>query len=149
MKTAVKVKQETLAPNAFIGKKEQPTEAELASTLGPAKPLWDKAVAAVMSECPELVPQWQCSSPKLGWGLRLQHKKRNIVHFSPCVGSFRAGFVLGERALGAVSEAGLPRRIVDLIAAAPKYVEGTGVRMEVREGDVEAICRLARIKMGN
>ncbi len=41
-KSAVKARQEVLAPNAFIGKKEPPTDAELASALGPAKPLWGR-----------------------------------------------------------------------------------------------------------
>src|SRR5258708_1610972 len=76
--------QEVLAPNAFIGKKERPTESELAAALGAAKPLWEQVVSALMSDCPELVPEWKRSSPKLGWGYRLQLKKRNIVHFSPC-----------------------------------------------------------------
>ncbi len=156
---AVKAKQEVLAPNAFIGKKEPPTDAELAAALGEAKPLWDQVVSALMSESPELVPEWKCSSPKLGWGLRLQQKKRNIVHFSPCAGSFRVGFIFGERALEAVREefripprqqtAEWGTRILDLIATAPKYAEGTGIRIEVTGKDVPAICKLAKIKLEN
>jgi len=154
---SAKANKEALALNAFVGKKDAPTDAELASTLGPAKPLWDRVVSAVMTESPELVAEWKCSSPKLGWGLRLQLKKRNIAYLSPCAGSFRVGFVLGEKALSAVREAfGVPprqrktergTRILDLIATAPKYAEGTGVRFEVREEDVDAICKLAKIKI--
>jgi hypothetical protein len=157
--TAAKARQEVLAPNAFIGKKEPPTEAELASALGPAKPLWDQVLCALMAESPELVPEWKCSAPKLGWGLRLQQKKRNIIHFSPCAGSFRVAFIFGERALEAVREAfKIPARqkkaewgtrILDLIGKAPKYAEGTGIRIEVTAKDVSAICTLAKIKMEN
>jgi hypothetical protein len=174
----VKSTQGDLVPNAFIGKKQQPTDAELAAALGPAKPLWDQVVSALMSENPELVPEWKCSSPKLGWGLRLQRKKRNIVHFSPCAGSFRVGFIFGEKALEAVREEfripprakagpstrtrgahrvlaqddmewGPRLRILDLIATAPKYAEGTGIRIQVTPKDVPAICKLARIKASN
>jgi len=146
---STKAKQDGLAPNAFIGKKEPPSDAELASLLGSAKPLWNKVVSALIAENPELVPEWKCSSPKLGWGLRLQLKKRNIVHLSPCVDSFRVGFVLGEGAVCSVRTAGLPQRILDLIAAAPKYAEGTGIRFEVTGKDVPVICQLTKIKISN
>ena len=154
MKASAKTKyakatQEALAPNAFIGKKAAPNDAELASALGTAKPLWGRVVSALLAESPELVAEWKCSSPKLGWGLRLQHKQRNIVYLSPCTGSFRVGFVLGDRALVAAREAGLPKRIVDIITTAPKYAEGTGVRFEVTEKDLDAICKLAKIKISH
>lgn len=154
MKTAVKskpvkAKQEVPARNAFAGKKEAPTDSELASALGLAKPLWDHVISALMAQSAELAPEWKCSVPKLGWALRLQQKKRTIVYLSPCVGSFRVGFVFGERALVAAREANLPRRILDLIAAAPRYAEGTGIRMEVTEQDIFAICKLTKIKIQN
>lgn len=148
MKAVGQARQEVLAPNAFIGKKEAPTEAELAAALGPAKPRWEKLVAGLVSDCPQLVQEWKCSSPKLGWGLRLQLKQRNIIHLAPCKDSFRVGFVFGEKALQAVREAfrDTAPRILELIAAAPKYAEGTGVRIDVRDQDVDAIRKLARIK---
>jgi hypothetical protein len=34
--------------NAFVNKPGRPTEAELARALGPAKPLWDRMIAAAM-----------------------------------------------------------------------------------------------------
>lgn len=144
MKAAVKT-----TPNAFVGKKEPPSDAELASVLGPAKQLWDKVVSALKSECPELVAEWKCSTPKLGWGLRLQQKQRNIVYLSPCKGSFRVGFVLGDKAVAAARDARLPSHILDCLATAPSYAEGTGVRFEITKEEVPAICRLARIKINN
>ena len=145
----VKAGQEVLAPNAFIGKKDPPTNTELTAALGPAKPLWDRLVSALLAQSPELVPEWKSSSPKLGWGLRMQQKKRTIVSLSPCVSSFRVGFVLGERALAAARAGGLPKRTLDLIANAPKYAEGTGIRIEVTVKDVAAICKLAKVKLEN
>jgi len=34
-----------MAPNAFIGKMDRPTDAELGKALGPAKPAWDELIA--------------------------------------------------------------------------------------------------------
>lgn len=157
---APRATREALAPNAFVGHTKTPDNAKLSAALGPAKPLWDRVVSALIAENPELVPEWKCSSPKLGWGMRLQQKKRTIVHFSACQGSFRVGFVFGDRALRAVRAAfraspqttdggDEARRILELIAAAPRYAEGTGVRIAVTEKDLPAICTLVKIKISN
>jgi hypothetical protein len=34
-----------VSPNAFIGKAKKPTDAELATALGPAKAVWDQLLA--------------------------------------------------------------------------------------------------------
>jgi hypothetical protein len=149
MKAAAKPKQETRAPNAFIGKKEQPTDADLTAALGSAKPLWDRLVSALISDCPELVPEWKFYSLHMGWAFRLQYKKRNIVHFGPSTGSFCVMLILGDKTLRAVREATLPNRILEVVATAPKYPEGTGIRLQVAEKDIPAIRKLAKIKLEN
>lgn len=151
MKAAfAKPKQETRAPNAFIGKKEQPTDADLTAALGSAKPLWDRLVSALISDCPELVPEWKFYSLNMGWAFRLQYKKRNIVHFGPCTGSFCVMLILGDKAIRAVRQATLSDRILKVVATAPKYPEGTGVRFQVvEEKDLPAIRKLAKIKLEN
>lgn len=146
---AAKPKQETPPQNAFIGKKEQPTEADLAAALGDAKPVWDRLISALTADCPELVPEWKFYSLKMGWAFRLQHKKRNIVHFGPCTGSFLVMLIFGDKGFRAVREATLPARIRELIANAPRYPEGTGIRIQVTERDLPAIRKLARIKLEN
>ena len=144
-----KPKQGTLPRNAFIGMKEQPTDADLAAALGDAKPVWDRLVSTLTADCPELVPEWKFYSLKMGWGFRLQHKKRNIVHFGPSTGSFQVMLILGDKAFRAVRAATLPEGIRELVANAPKYPEGTGIRFQVAERDIPGIRRLARIKIEN
>jgi len=146
---AERPKQETLPRNAFIGKKEQPTDADLTAALGDAKPVWDRLVSTLMADCPELVPEWKFYSLKMGWSFRLQLKKRNIVHFGPCIGSFLVMFIFGDKAFNAVREAALPERIRELVANAPKYPEGTGIRIQVTDRDIPGIRKLARIKLEN
>ncbi len=150
MKSAApKPKQQTPPRNAFIGKKDQPTDADLATALGDAKPIWDRLVAALVADCPELVPEWKFYSLNMGWGFRVQHKRRNIVHFGPCEGSFQVALVFGDRAFRAVRAAALPERITQIVATAPKYPEGHGIRIQVTERDIPAIRKLARIKLEN
>ena len=139
-----------LNPNAFIGKKTKPTEAELAAALGSAKAVWDELVAGLASECGADVQEWNSYSPKAGWSLRLKHKKRVIVYLAPCEGCFRVAFVLGDKAVKAARESKLPERVMKIIDEAPRYPEGTGVRLEVKaRKDIGVIKKLAAIKMEN
>ena len=147
--TVAKPQQETLPRNAFIGKKERPTDADLAAALGDAKPLWDRLVSELIADSPELTPEWKFYSLKMGWAFRLQHQKRNIVHFGPRKGSFQVALIFGEKGLRAVREAALPDRVRVLVATAPKYPEGTGIRFQVAENDIPVIRKLARIKLEN
>ena len=94
--------------------------------------------------------EWHSSSVKLGWSLRLQVKKRNIVYLGPRGGCFLAAFALGDRAVAVARKSELPARVIKLIAEAKRYAEGTAVRIEVRDAaDVHVVKLLARIKLEN
>ena len=139
-----------LVPNAFIGNKEHPTDAELAQALGPAKTAWETLVAELACELNVAVQEWKCYSPKAGWSLRLKRGSRTIVWLTPCRGCFRVAFALGEKAVSAAREADLPARVIRLIDEAEKYPEGTGVRLVVKgPKDVPVLKRLAAIKLAN
>jgi len=139
------------AVNAFVGKAAAPTDKELATALGKnAKTLWDKLVCEIASETGANVQEWNSYSSKHGWSLRLKRAKRNIVYLIPFTGAFQVAFIFGEKAMQAARHAKLPAKIVKIMEAAPKYVEGTGVRLDVeRAEDVEIIEKLAMIKVKN
>jgi hypothetical protein len=139
------------AVNAFIGKAAAPTDKELATALGKnAKTLWDKLVREIGDEAGANVREWNSYSPKHGWSLRLKRAKRNIVYLIPFSGAFQVAFIFGEKAMQAARDEKLPARLVKIMEAAPKYVEGTGVRLDVeRAEDVEIIKKLAMIKVKN
>jgi hypothetical protein len=69
---------------------------------------------------------------------------------TPRKGSFGAAFALGEKAVGAARESGLPAAAMKVIDDAPKYAEGRGVRLEVRAAkDLAVVEKIAAIKMAN
>ncbi len=137
-----------MLPNAFINRSNKPDEAAIAKALGPAKALWDGLVTDLMSENGLDGQEWKSYSPKYGWSLRLMRKKRNILYLSPCAESFQVMFILGDRAMTAVRECKFPKKLQKIIAAAPKYPEGTGLRIEkVQPRDISAIKKLAQIKL--
>jgi len=139
-----------LAPNAFIGKKATPTDADLAEALGLTKTLWDSLIAAVAAQHGVTTQEWRCYSAKAGWSLRLKRGKRTILWMAPCKGHFRVAFVLGDRAVDAARQGGLPTRILRMIDQAEKYPEGTGIRLPIKSPrDIPAVMKLAVLKLEN
>jgi hypothetical protein len=136
--------------NAFAGHAKRPSERELAAALGSTQSLWQSLIASLKRELKLDAEEWNSSSVKAGWALRLQLKKRNIVYLSPAAGYFLASFALGEKAVTAARKSELPPAVVKTIDSAKRYAEGTAVRIEVRGGeDLDAVKVLARVKVEN
>ncbi len=135
--------------NAFIGQLTKPTDKELERELGPSKAVWDELLADL--EKREVNAQeWKSYSSKSGWALAMLRKKRTIVRMAPCHKYFLVGFILGEKAVKAARESKLSAKALKLIDEAPRYPEGTGVRIRVKaRGDLALIRKLTVIKLGN
>ena len=137
--------------NAFIGKTEQPSPEELAGVLGPSEKLWHEFIAWMGTELGVTTQEWKgVCTKKYGWSLRLKVKARNIVYLGPSTGCFQVAFVLGDRALKVARETRFPAVVMQTIAEAPHYPEGTGLRLLVKSAkDLPAIRKLAEIKLAN
>ena len=139
-----------MTTNAFAGKTESPSTEELAVALGTAKPVWDQLLAELDCELGVKIHEWKSYSPKAGWSLRVKRKARTIVWLGPREDSFIAAFILGDQAMRAARESKLPKRIGKLISDAPKYPEGTGLRILMKTPkDIAAVKALAAIKIAN
>ena len=139
-----------MTANAFINQTKPPTDAELTAALGAAKPVWDQLLAELAQEFAVNIHEWNSYSPKAGWSLRVKCKARTIVWLAPCAGLFRVAFIFGAKAVLAARGAKLPSHIQKIISEAPKYPEGTGVRLEVKSSkDIATLKKLAAIKLVN
>ena len=139
-----------MLPNAFIGKPKPPTPAELATALGPARPLWDRLLAELADEQGLTIREWNSYSPKAGWSLRLKLKDRNILYLTPCAECFFVSFALGDKAVAAARQSNLSAGVIKTINAAKRYAEGTGVRIEIKKTkDIESVKQLAAIKLAH
>ena len=137
-------------PNAFIGKAEKPTAEEISATLGSSAKVWKQLVNWLAEEQGVAIQEWKSVSLKYGWSLRLKLKRRTIVHLSPCNGCFRVVFILGDKAMKAARQSDLPKNVVKALDDAPRYTEGTGVRLIVKATeDLVAIRKLAMVKLAN
>jgi hypothetical protein len=135
-----------MSPNAFIGRTKPPTDEELSTELGAARALWDE----LLTDLALPIQEWNSYSPKAGWSLKLKLKKRTIVYLAPCHGSFRVAFVLGDKAMEAARQVKLPKAVLKIMDEAPRYPEGTGVRLEIAaHKDLAAVKKLAEVKLAN
>jgi hypothetical protein len=72
------------------------------------------------------------------------------VWLSPCQDCFNVLFVFGAKAMGTARQARLPRRVLALLDKAPRYPEGTGLRLAVKSArQLEVVKALALIKLSN
>jgi hypothetical protein len=139
-----------MTPNAFIGRTKPPTDPDLAAALGEVKSLWDQVVVDMARDLELADREWKSYGSKHGWAMRLKRGKRNIVHLAPGRGCFMVLFILGDRAVSAARASRLSRAATKLIDEAPRYPEGTGIRLEVkRQRDIPLIRKLATIKLAN
>jgi hypothetical protein len=135
-----------MSPNAFIGRTKPPTDEELSTELGAARALWDE----LLTELALPTQEWNSYSPKAGWSLKLKLKKRTILYLAPCHGKFRVAFSLGAKAVEAARQSKLPKAVLKIIDEAPRYPEGTGVRLEIAaRKDLAAVKKLAEVKLAN
>lgn len=137
--------------NAFVGKTERPSPDEVSTVLGPTANLWNEFVDWMASSLGVADQEWKgICVRKYGWSLTLKLKKRTIVYLGPSTGCFRVAFVLGDKAVAAAREARLPKKILEALAEAPRYAEGTGLRLVVsKAADLAAVRKLAEIKLAH
>ncbi len=137
--------------NAFIGKTEQPSAEELSAALGPAAGIWNELLDEMANQLGVATQEWKgICVKKYGWSLQLKLKKRTIIHLAPRLACFQVAFVLGDKALAAAKAAKLPKKILQALAEAPHYPEGTGLRLVVNKAaDLAPIRKLAKIKLAH
>lgn len=139
-----------MALSAFADKSHEPRATDLMRTLGRSGGRWNELIAHLETDFAPLEQAWNFAGAKWGWSLRLKQKKRTILYLTPREKFFMAGFALGEKAVTAAHDAGLPAEILTLIDEARKYAEGRAVRLEVRtKADLDNTRKVAAIKMAN
>jgi len=136
--------------NAFAGKPTRPTEKELYGALGSSAEAWEQLLADLATEYAVAEQEWKSVSPKYGWSLRLKKGKKTIIYLSPGKGCFGVALVLGNKAVQSAKRKGLSKGILRALEEAPRYAEGTGIRLAVRStAALVDICKLVAAKMGS
>ncbi len=131
-------------------KAQPPRPAELKRLLGRTSVLWNDLKALSSREYAPLSEEWTRPGRKYAWSLRLKVRSRTLCYLLPRDRHFIVAVVLGERAVEAARRSSLSSSILEAIDAAHPYVEGRGVRLEVRtREDLAQAQALCAIKMAN
>ena len=134
--------------NAFIGRIDQPQPEEVDAVLGKSAAAWHRLVQWLMEKESVTKQEWTSFSAKYGWSLKMKKKKRTIIYLGPSMGSFTAGLVLGPRAMTAARGGDLSAETLKILDDAPRYPEGTGVRIQVKNSKgLGPIRSLVKIKL--
>src|SRR3989339_714231 len=139
-----------MSANIFTDKLHKPTEQDLSEKLGSSYKLWEEIKNSLNDEYGKLVEERKYYGQKYGWSLKLFYKKRNLFFFTVYEKHFRMGFTFGDKAVSAITESDLPDKIIEELKSAKKYVEGRGLRIEVKKrSDVKNIIKLVGFKINN
>jgi hypothetical protein len=134
----------------FTDKAHQPTDADLAAALGPAKRRWDALAKHVADAVPDSTPVWKHYAGKSGWQLIIRRAGRNFAYFKPLDGEFLLALALSETAAKAATTAGLPAPLIQSIKDAPRSPEGRAARIVVTStADVATAKTLIAIKVAD
>jgi hypothetical protein len=137
-------------PSIFIDKSIQPDNKMLSDALGQSYLYWQEIKNRLESQFGSLTEEWKYYGATSGWTLKLLLKKRNLFFFAPCKKYFRIAFIFGDKAATAVEKSDLPAGIINELKNARRYVEGRGVRIEVKKkADIKNIILLANLKVQN
>ena len=138
-----------MALSIFEDKRRPPSDDEVAAALKRTAPLWRDLQRRVAALAPGVVPEWTFAGKTTGWGFRLSENGRVVIYMTPCDGHFLASVVLGEKSIARARAERLPGRVDAVVAAAPRYAEGRGVRLIVRNrADVATAISLVGVKLG-
>ncbi len=134
--------------SAFTDKAKTPKPRELELTLGRSHAAWQTLVDSLADRYEPLSEEWTFPGAKWGWSMRLKHKKRAVLYLTPLEKQFRAGLVLGEKAVAAAQGMALPDEVLELIDTAKRYPEGRAVHFDLRfKKDLAVVLQLAEAKM--
>jgi hypothetical protein len=134
----------------FLDKSVKPTNEMLSGALGQSYKYWEEIKNTLENQYGPLIEEWKYYSASSGWTLKLLLKKRNLFFFTPYEKYFRLAFIFGDKAVSAVEKSDLPVKMVQELKSAKRYVEGRGLRLEVKKKtDIKNIITLVAIKINN
>ena len=118
-----------MTQNVFLEKSLPPTPAHLAKSLGTRARYLEDLKLHIPGP---IVEEWKYYGKTIGWTLKLILGKRNLCFIVVCKGFFAISFVFGDKAIRAIEQSGLPADLVQQLVNARRYVEGRGIRLEVK-----------------
>jgi hypothetical protein len=138
-----------LSPDAaFPDEKRQPAESDLPGVLGRAFISLAKVLEYLRSAHSDVAPEWKYS-PRSGWHLIYNRKKRRIFYLIPTRGDFRLSLILGDKAIAALQAGPYAKQMPALLKEAKRYPEGTAFNFTSTSLDVALALAFLEAKIAH
>ncbi len=120
----------------FLEKNKKPSETDLKENLGGNYEIWKLIIDMVSAKYPARIAEWNFPGKRYGWNFRIKDKRRTIIYLLPLSGYFKVAFVYGDKALSDIYGSDISDTIKDELMESPKYGEGTGIRLSVKNRNI-------------
>lgn len=134
----------------FYDKQFQPTDEMLSKAIGGTKSILDEIIQFIKTEYGECHSEWKFYGAKIGWSLKIFHKKRNLFFVGPDDGFFRVAFAFDEKAYQEILNSDFPEHIKNKLIEVDVYMEGRPLRLNITDKtDAEILRKLIGVKLRN
>ena len=132
---------------AFTDKKQQPTEEEILTMIGPKLRLWEELIQHIRESYPTEEDFKFLYGKKYGWALRFRIRKQLLTSLYPAGGGFTAQVNLSPEAVERALAMQPGKNVRDAIARAHPYAEGRWLFIPVEsKDDVQDVKRLLALR---
>ena len=135
--------------SAFSHDHPCPTDEDLSSTVGAARPLWERGLALLAREFGATGLTWRSYGRISGWSLNVKDSRGTLAYFYPQPGGVIVVVTVGHDAIERARGTGLWGDVAEAIATARPYPKGYSVATDVcAEADLGLVAALCRVKRG-
>lgn len=139
-----------MALSIFDDKSTIPDISAVIKILEKSGKFWNEIAEFVYQRYPKAIEEWKYPGKNYGWSFRLKDKKRIIIYLTPQKGYFFAALVFGDKSVSEVLKSSVSGEIKEMLLKAKKYIEGRGIRIEVKNSKpVKDIKKLIEIKLNS
>ena len=118
-----------MSKNYFLDKAIRPTPARVEEALNGRYKYWVELKEHLGKKPSE---EWKYYGKTLGWSCKLLHGKKNLLFMSARRGFFVISFLLSDKGVSIAQQSTLPSELIRQLVEARKYVEGRGIRIEIK-----------------
>jgi hypothetical protein len=132
----------------FKNENIHPDETDVKKRIGKAYQPLDDTIKSLQAEYKDISREWKFSKTS-GWYLTYDRKKKRLFYLFSLDNDFTLKMVFNDKALKMIREGSFPKFILEMLAEAKKYPEGTLFIFSKSNFDTDTMLDLLRIKLEN
>ena len=139
-----------MSENIFLKKENMPNHTLVEEKLGSNYKYLKKIRNYVKDIVDGPIEEWKYYGKKNGWLLKTLSKKRNLFFINVCDNFFKITFIFSDKAVNAIKEKSISKKLINELLSTRKYAEGRGLTIPVKSVKyLPDIQKLINIKINN